>query len=389
MTSFNLQSSSASSSESLRILPVENRATLRQFIRLPWFIYAADPMWIPPLLVERRQHLSSKNPYFTHARWRAWLAYRGHRPVGRISAQVDQLHLRYHQDKTGFFGMLEAENNSQTFAILLHTAETWLREQGLKRILGPFNLSINDEIGLLIEGFDSPPNVLMGHARPYHSSRLEEQNYFQAKDLLAYRLHTDFKAPANMQALTAKAAQDVYVRPFRRTHLTEELAILRDIFNDAWSENWNFVPFTEAEFFDLGRNLMRLLRDDFVQIVEFKGNPAAMIVLLPNLNELIYDLNGRLLPLGWFKLLWRLKWHYPKTARVPLMGVRRQFQNSLLGSVLAFKAIEALRVPASKRNIQQVELSWILEDNLKMRSIIEALGGEVYKRYRVYQKPLP
>lgn len=375
-------------SESLRILPVENRATLRQFIRLPWSIYAADPMWIPPLLVERRHHLSSKNPYFKHASWRAWLAYRGHQPVGRISAQVDQLHLRYHNDKTGFFGLLEAENNAQTFAVLLLTAETWLRTQGLNRIVGPFNLSINDEIGMLIDGFDTPPNMMMGHAFPYYGSRLEEQNYSQTKDLLAYRLDADFTVPAGMQTMTAKVAQDLHVRPFRRAHLIQELSTLRDIFNDAWSDNWNFVPFTEAEFFDLGRTLMRLISDDFVQIVEFKGKPAAMIVLLPNLNELIHDLNGRLLPFGWLKLLWRLKWRYPKTARVPLMGVRREFHNSLLGSVLAFKAIEALRTPARKRNIQRVELSWILEDNVKMRSVIETLGGEIYKRYRVYQKSL-
>jgi hypothetical protein len=284
--------------------------------------------------------------------------------------------------------MLEAENNAETFHVLLHTAETWLRGQGLSRILGPFNLSINHEIGLLVEGFDTPPNILMGHACPYYGSRLEEQHYLPVKDLLAYRLKADFKEPAAMQGLTAKAAQNLHVRPFRRARLTEELGILRDIFNDAWSDNWNFVPFTEAEFLDLGQNLMRLISDDFVQIVEFDGNPAAMIVLLPNLNELMGDLNGRLLPVGWLKLLWRLKWHYPKTARVPLMGVRREFQNSLLGSVLAFKSIEALRAPARKRNIQQVELSWILEDNVKMRSIIEALEGEVYKRYRVYQKSL-
>lgn len=374
--------------ESLQIFPVENRATMGQFIRLPWSIYGADPMWIPPLLMERRQHLSSKNPYFRHARWRAWLAYRGGQPVGRISAQVDQLHLRYHQDKTGFFGMLEAENNPETFRTLLGTAETWLRGQGLKRILGPFNLSINHDIGLLIDGFNSSPNILMGHACPYYGPHLEAQNYLPTKDLLAYWLNADFTPPAAVQALTTKSAHNLSVRPLRRSDLTTELDILRDIFNDAWSDNWNFVPFTEAEFLDLGRTLMRLISDDFVQIVEFNRNPAAMIVLLPNLNELISDLNGRLLPFGWLKLLWRLKWRYPKTARVPLMGVRRQFQNSLLGSVLAFKAIEALRVPASNRNIQQVELSWILEDNVKMRSIIEALGGEVYKRYRIYQKAL-
>jgi hypothetical protein len=390
MAEFTLHSSTGGTvSQLLQIYPVENRAAMRQFIRLPWSIYAADPMWIPPLLMERRQHLASRNPYFKHARWRAWLAYRGHQPVGRISAQVDELHLSKHQDKTGFFGMLEAEDNLDTFRRLLHSAETWLRTQGLSQILGPFNLSINHDIGLLVDGFDSSPNILMGHARPYYAPHLEALNYFPAKDLLAYRLKADFTPPAAVQALTSKSAENLSVRSLRRTDLTKELSILRDIFNDAWSDNWNFVPFTEAEFLDLGRNLMHLISDDFVQIVEFDGNPVAMIVLLPNLNEIIRDLNGRLLPFGWFKLLWRLKWRYPKTARVPLMGVRRQFQNSLLGSALAFKAIEALRVPARKRNIQQVELSWILEDNVRMRSIIEALGGEIYKRYRVYQKSLP
>jgi hypothetical protein len=372
----------------LQVVPVTGRRVLKQFIRLPWSIYADDPCWVPPLLWERQQHLSRKNPYFVHARWCAWLARRGSRAVGRISAQVDQLHLDRHQDATGFFGMLEAEDDPAVFQALLTTAETWLREQGLRRILGPFNLSINDECGLLVAGFETPPGVMMGHAHPYYALRLEEQGYGQARDLLAYRIGAGFVMPAAMQTLLRKLADRVHLRPLRRSQLDEEIAILRDIFNDAWSQNWNFVPFTEAEFAHMGRDLARLLPDDFVQIAEVDGVPAAMAILMPNLNEVIRDLNGRLLPFGWLKLLWRLKWAYPKTGRVPLLGVRKRYQQSLLGAALAVLVIDGMHGPGRQRGIEEVELSWILEDNKSIRGLIEAIGGTVYKRYRIYQKEL-
>ena len=171
----------------LRVVPVEGRLGLRQFIRLPWSIYRDDPAWVPPLLMERHQHLSSRNPFFEHAKWKFWLAFRGATPVGRISAQIDQLHLKRYEDSTGFFGLLEAEDEAETFRVLMNTAETWLRDQGMRRVLGPFNLSINQECGLLVEGFDTPPMVMMGHARPYYSFRVEENGYKKAKDLLAYQ----------------------------------------------------------------------------------------------------------------------------------------------------------------------------------------------------------
>ncbi len=372
----------------LQVTAVAGRRDLKQFIRMPWSIYRDDPVWVPPLLIERRLHLSRHNPYFAHADWRAWLARREGRPVGRISAQIDRLHLERHQDATGFFGMLEAEDDPAIFEALLRTAEDWLREQGMRRVLGPFNLSINDECGLLVEGFDQPPVVMMGHARPYYSARLEEQGYSPAKDLLAYWITADFTVPATIQAVLQKAANRMRLRPLQRSRLAEELVILRDIFNDAWSQNWNFVPFTEAEFDQLGRTLTHLLDDDFVQIAEVDGAPAAMAVLLPNLNEIIRDLNGRLLPFGWIRLLWRFKRSFPKTARVPLLGVRRRYQHSLLGAALAMLVIEGLHAPGRQRGIEGGELSWILEDNTGMRGLIEAIGGKIYKRYRIYHKEL-
>jgi hypothetical protein len=372
----------------LRIVPVEGRQGLRQFIRLPWSIYGDDPAWVPPLLLERSEHLSKRNPFFEHAKCRFWLAYRGGRPVGRISAQVDQLHLQRYEDSTGFFGLLEAEDDPETFQALMDTAEKWLSNQGMRRILGPFNLSINQECGLLVEGFDTPPMVMMGHARPYYGARVEENGYRKEKDLLAYRIDVDFELTKAMRAVIKRAARRVIIRSLRRERFAEELEILQDIFEDAWSENWGFVPFTKEEFKHLGQNLKHLVHDEYVQIAEVDGSPDAMIIGVPNVNEVIKDLNGRLLPFGWLKLLWRLKVSRPKTARVPLMGVRKRHHNGLMGAALAIMVVERVRRLGVKYGAKEVELSWILEDNMGMRNILESMGGVVYKRYRIFGKDL-
>ncbi|MGB6928639.1 MAG: N-acetyltransferase [Syntrophobacteria bacterium] len=372
----------------LRVVPVEGRRGLRQFIRLPWSIYRDDPAWVPPLLLERKEHLSKRNPFFEHAKCKFWLAYRGATPVGRISAQVDQLHLQRYEDSTGFFGLLEAEDEAETFRALMDTAETWLRDQGMRRVLGPFNLSINQECGLLVEGFDTPPMVMMGHARPYYGARVEENGYRKEKDLLAYRIDADFELTRAMRLGIKRAQKRVHLRPLRRSIFREELRILQDIFEDAWSQNWGFVPFTRSEFEHMGKSLKLLLPDDQVQIAEVDGVPAAFMVAVPNVNEAIKDLNGKLFPLGWLKLLWRLKVAYPKSARVAMMGVRQRYQNSRLAAALAVMVVEAARPPAVKRGVLSAEMSWILDDNMGMRSILDALGGVIYKRYRIYGKEL-
>ena len=177
---------SQNNSSGLQIAEVEGRRALNDFIRLPWALYQDDPMWIPPLILERRSQLDPKNPYFEHATYNSWIAFRGGKPVGRISAQIDQLHLDRYQDATGFFGMLEAENSAATFQLLLETAESWLRQKGMQRVAGPYNLSINQEVGLLVDGFDTPPVMMMGHALPYYAGRVEENGYHKEKDLLAY-----------------------------------------------------------------------------------------------------------------------------------------------------------------------------------------------------------
>lgn len=371
----------------LRVKPVTSRAQLDQFIKLPWRLYQFDLNWVPPLKFELKERLSTKkNPFFEHARWQAWIAWRGTQPVGRISAQIDDLYQQHHSEAVGYFGMPEAENDPDILAMLLNSAEVWLRQQDIEIVRGPFNLSINEECGLLVEGFDTPPCIMMGHARPYYGQHIESAGYQKAQDLLAYTIPPDFEAPRIMRKLAERAARGVTIRPLRRKDLTSELEILRDLFNDAWSKNWGFVPFTESEFRELGKMLVMLVDDDFIQIAELDGRPVAMITAFPNINEVIGDLDGRLLPFGWLRLLWRLKVGYPKSARVALMGVRQEYQHTRLGPALAFLVIDAVRQGLIRKGIREVELSWILENNDGMRNIIETIGGKAYKRYRIYEK---
>lgn len=360
----------------------------RQFLALPHRIYASDPVWIAPLEFMKREQLSPANHFFEHARWRAWLAFRNGEPVGRITAQIDELHLQRHGDAAGYFGMLEAEQDAAVFSALFGAAENWLRSEGMRQIRGPFNLHINEEVGLLVDGFGTPPYFLMGHAPPWYGAAVEVQGYAGVKDLLAYHVRPDFEAPRVMERLASRVSDRVAVRTVRRGHLREDAGIMLEIFNDAWQNNWGFVPLAEAEWVETVSTLTKIMPDDYIQIAEYDGEPVAFIVALPNLNEAARDLRGRLLPFGWAKLLWRLKVRHPTTARVPLMGVKLSYQHSRLGPTLAFMVIDAVRKALHARGVRDVEMGWILEDNDGMRNIIETIGGEAYKRYRIYEKEL-
>jgi len=374
--------------DDLDLRSVDSKTRLKDFIHLPWSIYRNDPNWVAPLLIEQKQRFSNKNPFFEHARWKAWVAYRNGKPVGRISAQIDRLFLDRYHENVGYFGSLEAQDDPAIFARLFRVAEEWLISEGMSRVIGPFNLSINEEAGLLVDGFDTPPRIMMGHNPPYYSSYVEAHGFKPARDLLAYHQPPSYEFSPTVKRLLERSSGRIHMRPLNRKALDDELAILRRIFNDAWADNWGFVPFTEAEFKEVGNAMMMLLDDDFVQIAEVDGEPAAMIIGLPDVNQAIHDLNGRLLPFGWLKLLWRIKVRYPTRARIPLMGVLKKYQHTRLGPALAFAVTEALRQPFLRRGIQDVEMSWILENNQGMRNIIEQLGGVEYKRYRVYEKPL-
>jgi len=372
----------------LQVKPVSDHRSLDDFIEVPWSIYAKDPYWVPPLRFARREALAQKQPFSEHAEWQAFVAYRGGRPIGRITAQIDQLHLQRYQDRTGFFGFIEAPDEAEVFQALFATAENWLRARGIERVRGPFSLNINQESGLLVDGFESRPYLLMGHAPRYYAKQLEALGYAGVKDLLAYEVDVPFKSPATLEAMLKRYQATIRIRPLNPKDLNHDLEILRDLFNDAWSENWSFVPFTEHEFQHIGKEMLTLVPHDFISIAEIDGRPVAFLTVMPNLNEAIADLNGRLLPFGWAKLLWRLKVRFPKSVRVSLMGVRREYHHTRLGPTLAYAMIKAGLGPTNRRGIRRAEMSWILEDNVGMCGIIESLGGFISKRYRMYDKTL-
>jgi len=375
---------------SLEVIPVTDKALLRRFIRVPFAVHGDDAAWIAPLLIEREQAFSPKhNEFVRRAEVQFWLARRDGRDVGRISAQIDPLARQGGNEPVGHFGSLSASDDPEVFAALLATAESFLSSRGVSRAYGPFTLSINEETGLLVEGFDTQPMLLMGHDRPYVAGRLEALGYRKEKDVHAFLL--DMQAPLSRSArsmLERPLASSVRLRRLNFKDYANEIRRMVDIFNDAWSGNWGFVPLTETETDEMAQRMRILLDERLVWFAELNGEAVGFIVVLPNVNEAARDLGGRLFPFGWAKLLWRLKVRGVKSARVPLMGVRRRLAGTVLGSAIPLQLIGAVLPAHAAFGFRWIELSWILEDNLPMRRILERLGARAYKTYRVYGKQL-
>jgi GNAT superfamily N-acetyltransferase len=381
---------SSSARSRLIITEVASKAELARFIQLPMKLNAADPAWIAPLISERQAALTPKsNPFFDHAEVQMWIASRDGRDVGRISAQIDALSPIDPQAPAGNFGMIAAEDDPEVFAKLLETAEAWLKARGCVSAVGPFNLSINEEVGLLVDGFDTPPMVMMGHDPAYAGRQIEAQGYAKAKDVYAYLSKmSDDMPPAVLRRVRRGPAPGVTLRMLDMKRYDAEVAALTDILNDAWSGNWGFTPTTEAETRQLARSLRAVIDHRMVWFAEIDGEAAGFVAALPNLNEAIADLDGKLAPFGWAKLLWRLKVRRVKSVRVPLMGVKRKFASTLRGQLLPFQLIDAAATEARKLGYEWCEMSWILEDNVAMRNICERAGARVYKTYRIYEKAL-
>lgn len=377
---------------SIEIVPVQTKQQWHDFHHVPYTTYAGDPNWVAPPLLERKFHFqAAHNPYFQHATAAFFLAYKDGKPVGRITAQVDHLHQERYHDATGHFGFIEAIDDAEVFKALLAAAEDWLRGQGMKRVIGPVSFSLWDQPGLLVKGFDTPPMVMMAHARPYYEGHIVAGGYQKAEDLIAY-WYDDKQPMEMMNRLVDRGLQnnDIILRNIRmdKEHFEGEVAMLLDIINDAWSDNWGYVPMTKAEIDDLAGVLKVLLKPGDVAIAEYQGKPAAFAAVFPNLNEAIRDMNGHLFPFNWIKLLWRMLVAGTKTARMPMMGVRKEFQNSSLGAVMAMAVIRSTRNFNARKGTTSGELSWILERNSRVRHVIELIGGKPYKTYRLYEKPL-
>ena len=376
----------------VEILPVKTGAELERFVRVPMRIAAEakDPNWVSPLIMERVEALTPKtNPLFEHTDVQLWLARKNGKDVGRISAQIDHLAPSDPKAPSGYFGMIHAEDDPEVFAALFAVAEDWLRQRGIKTALGPFNLSINEETGLLIDGFDTPPMVMMGHDQPYVAGRIEALGYSKIKDVYAYKVDVsrDFPAPVRRRVERSIPA-GITLRQLNFKNYEPEVRAMTEIMNDAWSNNWGHTEITEAETRQLAKSMRPVINEKLVWFADIDGESAGFGVCLPNVMEAIEGLDGKLLPFGFATLLWRLKVSGVKTARVPLMGVKRKFARDFRGQLLPFLLIDRMRTEALKAGIKEVEMSWILEDNRPMRAIIESAGSERYKTYRIYQKAL-
>jgi hypothetical protein len=375
------------------IRPVETAADRSEFVELVFRLYASDPHFVPPLRGEAKGLIGGEksNPWFGHAKARFWLAERDGKTVGRISAQVDSLVLEWMGPGTGHWGMFECIDDPEVSHKLITTAEAWLREQGMTKAQGPFSLSIWDEPGLLVEGFDRSPTVMMGHHRPYYKALVEAEGYQGVKDLHTWELPIDRPFPELVQRIVTASEKNskLKTRPVDKSKFDREAALILDILNDAWSTNWGFVPLTPAEIAFVGKKLKPIVFEDLIRIAEYEGEAVGFMIALPDINELTRDLGGNLFPFGWAKLLWRLRKPRVQRIRVPLMGIRKPLQGHRVASLMAFQMIEYIR-RASVANYGAVagEIGWILEDNGPMRAIADAIESKVTRTYRVYEKPL-
>ncbi|GAA4010950.1 hypothetical protein GCM10022280_05430 [Sphingomonas swuensis] len=382
----------------LVISPVTSTADRKRFVHFVWDVYRDDPAWVPPLKSEALGLFTpGENPWFEHGEAALWLATRGGRPVGRISAQVDQLVLEHMGAGTGQWGSLELlDSEKEAGPILIATAEEWLRERGMTRALGPFTLGVWDEPGVLIEGFDQPPTAMMGHHRPTYAPIIEAAGYAKVKDLHTYELDIRIPLRPLVQKLVdaGKKSKRMRMREVDKSQFDREAHIILSLLNDAWSDNWGFIPLTESEIAYAGKKLKTIIYEDLVTICEVVNDagewePAAFMITLPDINELTGDLNGRLFPFGWAKLLWRLRKPRVSRVRVPLMGVAKRFQGSRLASQLAFVMIEHCRERSvAGYGATHGEIGWVLEDNQGMVSIADLAGTTRNKVYRIYEKAL-
>lgn len=376
----------------LSIREVTTAADRRAFVALQFRLYTDDPHWVAPLKGEALALISgaATNPWFLHAQAAFWLVHQGDVAVGRISAQVDELVLKHMGAGTGHWGMFECIDDQRVADLLLTTAETWLRARGIARAQGPFSLSIWDEPGVLVAGFDGPPTVMMAHHRAWYAALIERAGYAGIKELHTWEVATTPFAP-NVQRIVeaAKKSPRIRVREVVKADFAREAALILDILNDAWATNWGYVPLTDAEVAFVGKKLKPIVYPDLIRIAELDGVAVAFMIALPDLNETLRGLRGNLFPFGWAKLLWHLRAPKVSRIRVPLMGVRKAYQGTRYASLMAFLLIDLIR-ESTVRNYHagRAEIGWILEDNGPMRSIAEIIGAEITRTYRVYEKAL-
>ena len=373
------------------IRPVRNEKDRMQFILFPWRVYADDPYWVPPLISERKEFFDpARNPFYEHADVQLFLAEQDGEVVGTISAHINYRHNEFHGEKAGFFGFFECIEDYEVAQALLDTACNWVAERGMELIRGPMNFSTNEECGLLVEGFDSRPVVLMTYNPRYYVDFIERAGFTKAKDLYAYIIDTGI-IEGNIQNLprkvlkAAEAARRnprIVVRNLNMRDFDREVERAWKVYNSAWSKNWGFVPMTRKEFEHMAYGLKPFLDPDLIFAAEADGEPVGVSVTLPDLNIPLHKMNGRLFPFGWIKFLWYKR--KIDTARFFMMGVIEEYRTRGIDAIFYLETAKAML----RKGYVRCEMSWILEDNTMMNRIIRRLGGRVYKVYRIYEKKL-
>lgn len=363
---------------------------LRDFIRAGHVVYENDANWVPHLHFELNERFNpSKNPFLKRADVAMFTAWRGKHLVGRCTAQIDREHLREWKDDTGFFGFFDTIDDDEVAQSLTDAACDWLRARGMKRVSGPFSLYVNEEVGVLVEGFDTPPVMMMAHSRPYQARLAEACGFTKEKDLFAWRYERGKFPDRVIKAWEAtKALPEVRLRSVDLKRIHEEIQNVMEIYNDAWHGKWGFVAALPEEVKKVATELRMIMDPDLAFIAEIDGRAVGMCIMLPNLNEAIRDLDGRLLPTGFAKLLWRMKVKHPVSTRLMMLGIRSELRRvKRYGGLSA-----AMYVEVAKRGIEKGyqwgELSWTREDDTPINLGIRSMGAKLYKRYRVFQKSL-
>ena len=372
------------------ISEVRSRRERADWLKLPYAVHAGDPAWIPPLLLQEKLRLSARvNPFFAFGRARYFLAYRGGDVIGRISAQINDRYCEQYGRIVGHFGFFVCMDDPEAARALVDAAARWFRSQGAVEMAGPYSFSINEESGLLIDGFDTPAAFLMNHARPYFGALLESAGLSKDMDTLAYRMSPK-QIPTQIQRLAdqGRRIEGLTIRKLDKSRFAEDIRLILDIFNDAWRDNWGFVPFADAEATAMARELKPFLAGEFGRIVSLEGQPIAMILIIPDLNDIERDFDGRLLPFNWAKLVYRLWRRKARSARILMLGVRKQYQSTMsAGGVLALMISELIQ-DSRGYDFDWVEFSWVLETNKSMNALARMAAGAPVKRYRLYRKAL-
>ena len=366
----------------LRIEPEQGTADRAAFIDLPYRLYAGHPTWVPPLRMAEADLMNqAKNPFFEHATVQHFLARRGERIVGRIAAIENRLHNEVHEDRIGFFGFFDVEDDAEAAAGLIEAARAWTGSRGLAPMRGPVNYSTNDACGVLVDGFDEPPMLLMPYNRPDYHRLLVDAGATPVKDLLAYWIDSKNEVPERFRRVVTRRMErsDIRLRPIDLKDFQQEVLLIKDLYNRCWERNWGFVPATDAEFEHAAGDLKRLVSHELCAIAERRGEPVGFSVFLLDLNRLLAGSNGRLFPTLWAKLLFGLS--KVKHTRCALLGIVPEARGNAINEAFFIHAMDQARA----HGIAGAEAGWILEDNTTMRAPIEAAGGVVTKRYRMYE----